>query len=197
MTNPDPIVLEIREATAIIRFNRPRARNPLSSEVQTRLEQVLSEVTNRASIEVSIFTGTEGVFLSGADISELAALDCREALAFAQRGQHLCQLIAEAKPRTIAAINGYCLGGGLDLALACDLRIASPKAEFAHPGARLGIITGWGGTQRLSRLIGKTRAIEFFATARRFNSAEAMNIGLIDIVDDSPLDYALKISRSF
>ena len=80
---------------------------------------------------------------------------------------------------TIAAINGYCMGGALDLALACDIRLASANAVFAHPGARLGIITGWGGTQRLPRLIGKARALEFFATARRLSSQEALEIGLI------------------
>lgn len=114
---------------------------------------------------------------------------------FAKRGQLLFAEVASAKQLTIAAINGHCLGGGLDFALACDTRIASPTAEFAHPGGRLGIITGWGGTQRLPRIVGKTRALEFFATARRWDSIEALRIGLIHAVDASPVDYALRLSR--
>jgi enoyl-CoA hydratase/carnithine racemase len=102
------------------------------------------------------------------------------------------QRVADASALTIAAINGYCMGGGLDLALSCRLRFASKTAVFAHPGARLGIITGWGGTQRLPRLIGAARALEFFTTARRLNSQEALEIGLVDRICDPVLDCALK-----
>ena len=105
-------------------------------------------------------------------------------------GQELFQQIANARQVTIAAINGYCMGGALDLALACDIRLASANAVFAHPGARLGIITGWGGTQRLPRLIGKARALEFFATARRLSSQEALEIGLITQIHDPVLESA-------
>jgi enoyl-CoA hydratase len=104
--------------------------------------------------------------------------------------------IASAKQVTIAAINGYCMGGGLDLALACDIRVASTTANFAHPGARLGIITGWGGTQRLPRVIGKARALEFFVTARTLTSKEALEIGLVNRVGDPVIDCALEFSRS-
>ena len=196
MASSDPILVDIREAAAIVRFNRPSLRNSLSTEVQTLLEQTLSQLIGNRDIKALIFTGTDDAFLSGADITELSTLDHREALAFAERGQRLFQTIADARVRTLAAINGFCMGGGLDLALACDLRIANPTAQFAHPGPRLGIITGWGGTQRLPRLIGKTRAMEFFTTARRLDCAEALRIGLIDAVDASPLEYALKISQS-
>ena len=101
------------------------------------------------------------------------------------------QRIADAPQLTIAAVNGYCMGGALDLALACRLRFASAGAVFAHPGARLGIITGWGGTQRLPRLVGDARALELFATARRLTSREAYEAGLVDQVCDPVLDYAL------
>ena len=105
-------------------------------------------------------------------------------------------MIADAPQLTIAAVNGYCMGGALDLALACDLRIAAPTAVFAHPGARLGIITGWGGTQRLPRLVGQTRALEMFATAKRVQCAEAYEMGLVNIVCDSVVERACEIALS-
>jgi enoyl-CoA hydratase/carnithine racemase len=94
--------------------------------------------------------------------------------------------------RTIAAINGFCFGGALDLALACERRIASPNAVFSHPGVTLGIITGWGGTQRLPRLIGEARALEMFITARRVTASEALETGLIDGISNDPLETARK-----
>lgn len=143
-----------------------------------------------ASVEAIIFTGTDHVFASGADIRELTTLDSTSAMEFSKTGQQLFQTIASARQITVAAINGYCMGGALDLALACDIRLASANAVFAHPGARLGIITGWGGTQRLPRLIGKARALEFFATARRLSSQEALQIGLITQIHDPVLENA-------
>jgi enoyl-CoA hydratase len=190
----DPILLDVRRSTAIIKFNRPAARNCLSNDNLTRLDSIVTELVSKSELSTFIFTGCDDIFLSGADIRELNRLDHEDALQFAERGQLLFARVAAAKQRTIAAINGHCMGGGLDFALACDLRIASPTSEFAHPGARLGIITGWGGTQRLPRLVGRARAIEFFVTARRLNSAQALRIGLIHKVDASPLDYALRLS---
>lgn len=194
MESPDPILVEIRQPVAIITFNRPHTRNSLSIDVLLRLEKIVSDLTARSDIRSLIFTGCENVFLSGADISELHSLNHDAALIFAKRGQSLFQKIAHVRQKTIAAINGFCLGGGLDFALACDIRIAAPNAEFAHPGARLGIITGWGGTQRLPRLIGRTRAMEFFTTARRLSAVEAYNIGLVDEVKVSPVQYSLRLS---
>jgi enoyl-CoA hydratase len=136
------------------------------------------------------------VFASGANIRELAQLDVQAAFEFSQLGQALFQTIAEAKQVTIAAINGYCMGGALDLALACDIRVASSTAIFSHPGARLGIITGWGGTQRLPRLVGRARALEFFATARRYSSAAALQMGLISRVCDPVMDCALECAHA-
>jgi enoyl-CoA hydratase/carnithine racemase len=95
--------------------------------------------------------------------------------------------IATSKKETAAAINGFCFGGALDLALACNKRIASPDAMFSHPGAKLGIITGWGGTQRLPRLIGEAKALEMFLTAKRVNAVEALRIGLIDKISKNPV----------
>ncbi len=136
------------------------------------------------------------MFASGADIRELAQLDQRHALEFSRFGQKLFQTIADARQVTIAAINGYCMGGALDLALACDLRIASPQAVFAHPGARLGIITGWGGTQRLPRLIGRARSLELFSTTRAVSSQEALAIGLISNISEDVMASALAIGHA-
>jgi enoyl-CoA hydratase/carnithine racemase len=101
------------------------------------------------------------------------------------------KLIAEAPQTTLAAVNGYCFGGALDLAVACDKRIAAPDAVFCHPGVSLGIITGWSGTQRLPRLIGEAKALEMFLTAKRVGAREALKIGLIDRIAENPLRESL------
>lgn len=188
------IEVEFTGPAAIIRFNRPASRNSLSLKTLLALDSILSEVTTQAGIDALIFTGTGDVFASGADIRELAELDSASARTFSETGQKLFQRIADARQLTIAAINGYCMGGALDLALACRVRVASQSAIFAHPGARLGIITGWGGTQRLPRLIGNARASELFFTARLFDAAEALQMGLVSAVEDPVLDSAIKIA---
>ena len=101
-------------------------------------------------------------------------------------------MIAAMNVRTIAAVNGYCYGGALDLALACDSRIASPNAEFCHPGGGLGIMTGWGGTQRLPRLVGEAAALEIFLMGKKVNAENAMSIGLVDTIADDPLAAAIE-----
>ncbi len=194
MAQPSPAVLvEVTDSIAIIRFNRPAERNPLSRATLQELKTTLAALLARDDIEVIIFTGTGDVFLSGAHIRELSHLDSDSALEFARSGQSIFQTIADADQTTIAAVNGYCMGGGLDLALACDIRVASESAVFSHPGARLGIITGWGGTQRLPRLVGTSRALELFATARLVKANEALRIGLVQRLGDPVLDLALQL----
>lgn len=198
---PSALLLETiteRDATlAVIRFNRPAERNPLSVKTLDELDAALSALDARPDISAIIFTGTGDVFASGANIREVGALAAEEALRFARRGQSLMRRIASSSRLTIAAVNGYCMGGGLDLALACHLRVASPAAIFAHPGARLGIITGWGGTQRLPRLVGTARALEIFATARRVKAHEAYEMNLINRLDDDPLRAAIELAANF
>ncbi len=191
------IAVEMRDCVATVRLNRPAARNALSAQTLETLDTTISALTARAALSTIIITGTGDVFASGADIRELRALTPATARELAQRGQHLFQRIAAAPQLTIAAINGYCMGGGLDLALSCDIRCASSDAVFAHPGARLGIITGWGGTQRLSRLIGTARALEMFTTARRVASVEAYEMGLISRIGDPVLDCARDLARAY
>jgi len=140
-----------------------------------------------------ILTGNEQFFSAGADLNEIAELTGAEAHRFAQMGQRLMKLVDDSPVPVIAAISGYCMGGGLDLALACDLRIAAPNAIFGHRGAALGIITGWGGTQRLSRLVGKSRALQMFAAAEKLHAPEALRIGLIDRIEDDPIAAARRL----
>jgi enoyl-CoA hydratase len=193
-TESSAVIVETRASIAIIRLNRPTERNQLSIATLAELDTAVSALIARTDVSALICTGTADVFASGANIRELRALTSETAKEFARRGQQLFQKIADAPQLTIAAINGYCMGGGLDLALACDVRLASPNAVFAHPGARLGIITGWGGTQRLPRLIGAARALEMFATVRRVTGNEAATIGLVDCIGEPVLDLACEIA---
>jgi len=191
------ISTEIIGSTCILRFNRPAQRNSLSRQLLTTLDQTLTLLFATPELTAIIFTGSEDVFASGANLNELVELDERQAQDFSQLGQSLFRRIAQAKPITIAAINGFCMGGALDLALACDIRIASSTAVFSHPGARLGIITGWGGTQRLPRLVGRARALEFFLTARRYSSAEALAMALVTRIADPVIECALETASNF
>ena len=192
-----PINTEVTGPIAILRFSRPAERNPLSVTTLEYLECETQSLFAREDIRAVIFTGAENVFAAGANIRELAKLDRETSLKFSRLGQQLFQSIATASQLTIAAINGYCIGGGLDLALACDIRVASKDAVFSHPGARLGIITGWGGTQRMPRLIGRQRAIELFVTGRKLSSEMALTIGLVTRVEDPILPCAVNIAQAY
>ena len=189
-----PVVVEERGALAVLRIDRPAQRNSLNVATLSQLDEAFTSLSARAGIDAVIFTGTGDVFASGADIRELQTLNPDSARAFAERGQDLFRRIAAARQLTIAAVNGYCMGGGLDLALACRVRVASRSAVFAHPGARLGIITGWGGTQRLPRLIGAARALEMFTTARRLSADEALEFGLVSHIHPDALACALELA---
>jgi enoyl-CoA hydratase len=185
------LIIKTHAETLIIQFNRPEIRSPLSIFVVERLKEVLKEAAENVSIKKIIFTGKADVFASGADLREIAEVNAETAKDFAKRGQDLMKLIAEAPQTTLAAVNGYCFGGALDLAVACDKRIAAPDAVFCHPGVSLGIITGWSGTQRLPRLIGEAKTLEMFLTAKRIGAREALKIGLIDRIAENPLRESL------
>jgi len=139
-----------------------------------------------------IITGNHRFFSAGADLREIANLTGPAAYEFAQMGQELMESIDAFPAPVVAAVSGYCMGGGLDLALACQRRIASPHAVFGHRGAALGLITGWGGTQRLPRLIGKAKALEIFLTAEKIRAAEAWRVGLVDSIAADPVDEAAR-----
>lgn len=191
-TTTPTLEVEIKTSIAVVRFTCPATRNPLSVATLEELEREFSSLSRCEDIKAIIFTGAEDVFASGANINEVRELTPETALKFSHRWQTFFQSIADSDKLTIAAINGYCMGGALDLALACKIRVATPNAVFAHPGLRLGIITGWGGTQRLSRLVGQTRALDIFLTARRVNAVEALEIGLVSAVDENVLESAFR-----
>jgi enoyl-CoA hydratase/carnithine racemase len=142
-----------------------------------------------------VITGNSHFFSAGADLHEISELHSAEAFRFAQMGQRLMNALANFPATTIAAIHGYCMGGGLDLALACNHRIAGPHAIFGHRGAALGLITGWGGTQRLPRLVGKAHALQMFLAAEKLHAREALRYGLIATIADDPIAAALEISH--
>lgn len=141
-----------------------------------------------------VITGNRQFFSAGADLHEIASLTGPEALLFAHMGQRLMRTVASFPALTIAAIHGYCMGGGLDLALSCRQRIAGQRAVFGHRGTALGLITGWGGTQRLPRLIGKGRALQMFLAAEKVHAARALEIGLVNAIAEDPLAAALDMS---
>ena len=179
----------------VVRFTRPEIRNPLSRVVIEHLHSILDEVAKNGEVEQLVFTGTGEAFASGADLNEIDALSAEEAPEFARLGQSLMQKIADMPQITISAIYGACYGGALDLVLSCDHRIASGNATFCHPGTGLGIITGWGGTQRLPRLVGEANALEMFFAASPIDPARALKIGLIEEIVDEPLALALELPR--
>jgi enoyl-CoA hydratase len=156
----------------------------------------LREQAETGAIKMLIITGNEKFFSAGADLNEIAQLTGPEAFEFSRLGQKLMLAIDHFPAPVIAAIRGYCMGGGMDLALACDYRIASPDAVFGHRGASLGLMTGWGGTQRLPRLIGKARALQMFLLAEMVNAAEAKAIGLIDGIAEDAISAASKLALS-
>jgi enoyl-CoA hydratase/carnithine racemase len=138
-----------------------------------------------------VITGNRKFFSVGADLNEIAALVGPEAYEFSVMGQALMNGIAGYPAPVIAAIEGHCMGGGLDLALACHRRIAAPHAVFGHRGAALGLMTGWGGTERLPRLVGKGRALELLVAAEKVGASRALEIGLVDSLADDPVGAAL------
>jgi enoyl-CoA hydratase len=177
-------------STMIVRFTRPGIRNPLSIHVLEALITVIDDIGE--DVRAIIFTGSADVFTSGADLREIAGITGVTAPKFASRGQRLMNLIKGFEGKTIAAVNGYCFGGALDLTLACDSRIASDGAVFCHSGGGLGIMTGWGGTQHLPRLVGEAAALEMFLTGKKVSAEEALAMGLIDQMNDDPVAAAIE-----
>jgi len=190
---PQYLVTETLGDAFVVRLTRPEIRNPLSREVVERLHELVDSLDDSA--KKVIFIGSGDAFASGANLNEIAALSADEAPEFARLGQSLMQKIEDLPQLVIAAINGHCFGGALDLALSCDIRIATPNAGFAHPGAGLGIITGWSGTQRLPRLVGTAFANEMFFTASPIDAKRALQIGLIDEIVDDVFALAFELSR--
>jgi len=174
---------EKRSQIAFITIARPKVLNALNSQSVQELGRAVQAVQDDIDVRVAILTGDgEKAFVAGADISELAVLGVAEATAASQRTQAIFSLIENCGKPVIAAVNGFALGGGCELALACTFRIASENARFGQPEVKLGLIPGFGGTQRLSRLVGKGRALQMLLTGEMIGADEAFRLGLVNAV---------------
>ena len=162
--------------------------NRITIELVCKLTNAL--LAMRENAKPLVIHGNQTFFSAGADLAEIRKLNASSALVFAKAGQRLMNAIAQFPAPVYAAIAGYCMGGGLDLALACHHRIAAPNAVFGHRGAALGLLTGWGGTQRLPRLIGKSRALAMFVAAEKLHARQARSIGLVDAIAEDPVAEA-------
>ena len=176
------LTLEVSDRIATLTVNRPDKLNALNDATIAELGVAIEEIRSRDDIGGAIVTGAGRAFVAGADISELASQTPAIAKDRARRGQEIFRRFETSAKPVVAAINGFALGGGCELALACHIRIASDKAKFGQPEVKLGICPGYGGTQRLSRLIGKGRAIQLLTTAEMIDAAEAYRIGLVNKV---------------
>jgi enoyl-CoA hydratase len=176
------------DAAQVFRLVSQDGTNRLTRDCVLRLTAALGEM-GQCQFPL-IITGNKRFFSVGAELSEIAALNGPEGHAFSKMGQALMNTIERFPAAVYAAIDGYWMGGGLDLALACHHHIASSHAVFGHRGAALGLITGWGGTQRLARLVGKAKTLEMFIAAEKLHAAQALRIGLVDIVATDPLAKA-------
>jgi enoyl-CoA hydratase len=168
-----------------VSLNRPEQLNALSREVMQRLSQIFHEAKHDSSVKAILLTGEGKAFCAGADIKQLAILNGPDGLAFAHFGQHVFRSLELLGKPSIAAIHGFAFGGGCELAMAATLRIAANNTVFGQPEIKLGVIPGFGGTQRLSRLIGKGRALEICLTGRRFSAEEAYHWGLLNEITSS------------
>lgn len=175
--------LEFNNKTAIVTVNRPDKLNALNSTIMSELQTCFSELKKNEDVYVVILTGSgDKAFVAGADISELNQLNMIAAKELAEKGQAIFNLIRNLNKPVIAAVNGFALGGGCELALACHIRLASDNAKFGQPEVNLGLIPGYGGTQRLSRLINSGRALELILTGDLIDANEAYRIGLVSKV---------------
>jgi enoyl-CoA hydratase/carnithine racemase len=192
--------IERKADVAILRIASADGTNKLGMARTRALHRTIEELTREAGsgqIKRLIITGNDKFFSAGADLNELSQLIAAQAFEFSREGQALMQALDQFPAPVIAAICGYCMGGGMDLALACDHRIATPNAVFGHRGASLGVMTGWGGTQRLPRLIGKARAMQMFLLAEMVKAEEALRIGLVDAIAEDPITHAVRCFRSY
>lgn len=202
-TNHEPtyenILVEIRKPLAIVTLNRPKVLNALNAATLRELDAAIAELAADKAIRAILLTGSgEKAFAAGADIQELAQVGAVEGRELALRGQHIFDRIESCGKPVIACVNGFALGGGCELALACTFRIASEAAKFGQPEVKLGLIPGYGGSQRLPRLIGKGAALKLILTGEIISAVEALRIGLVEevVVPDQLLARAEQIAQA-
>ena len=192
----DNISVEKQAGLAYLTINRPKALNALNKMTLEEIGAALEDIRDDAGISGLIVTGAGGkAFVAGADITEIASISAVEASAFTRRGQAVFDLLENLGKPSVAAVNGFAFGGGCELAMACTLRIATESARFGQPEVRLGVMPGFGGTQRLPRLVGKGRALQMILTGEPIDAQEAHRIGLVNeiVVTEKLLERAAEI----
>jgi enoyl-CoA hydratase len=198
MDNTDIMLYEKKGNIALITFNRPKALNALSSAVSLKVVELINRAEADDEIKVIVLTGAgEKAFVAGGDIKEMYELNAMQGRAYAIVAKKAVDALWKVSKPVIAAINGLCLGGGMEYAMACDLRIASEKAKFGQLEINIGVMPGSGGTQRLPRLIGLAKAKEFCFTGDMFDAKQALDLGLINYVypAESLMDETMKLAE--
>ena len=190
--------VEIKEGIALLTIDRPEALNALNTNFFNEMDHFTKEISKNDAVQILIITGSGKAFVAGADISEMVNKTPEEGTNFSKLGQNTFRNLEKLKIPVIAAVNGFALGGGLELAMACDFRIASSKAKFGQPEVNLGMIPGYAGTQRLPRLVGQADALYLLMTADMIDSTEALRIGLVQKVFEPEvlLEEVLKIAKT-
>lgn len=189
----DNLLVDIEDEIALIKINRPDALNAVNLATIQELEDCFKSLSQNDKVKAIILTGEGKAFVAGGDISEMIKKNSVEAREFAHKGHELLAYIENMEKTVIAAVNGFALGGGCELCMACDLRIAADKASFGQPEVKLGLIPGWAGTQRLPRLVGLTKAKELIFTGDPINAETALRIGLVNRV--VPQEDLIKVSK--
>jgi len=192
------ILVEKKDAAIVLTINREKAMNALNRETVAEIQGFISSHWSDDSFGVLIITGAGKAFVAGADISELKDVDVEGGMDMSARGNYLFKSIQNFPKPVIAAVNGFALGGGCELAMACDIRIASEKAKFGQPEVNLGLIPGYGGTQRLSRLVGRGKAMQLILTGDMIKADEAYRIGFVDEIcaPEELMDKALAMAQT-
>ena len=190
------LIIKKKEGIATIKINRPKVLNALNQETITEITNAVIELEKDSKIKAAILTGEGKAFIAGADISAMANMTPLEAKEFAELGHNMLNTIENSRLPFIAAVNGYALGGGCETLMACDIVIAGKSAKLGQPEINLGVHPGFGGTQRLPRLVGRMKAKELLLTGRNIDAEEAHNIGLVNMVvdDDKLMETAEKIA---
>jgi len=183
LTPPENLIVETDAGVAIVTLNRPKVLNALNTQTLDELRRTMIALKHDAAVRVVVLTGAgEKSFVAGADINELAVQSPTSGREHAIRGQHVLDLVEQMGKPVIAAINGYALGGGCELAMACTIRIAADTAKLGQPEINLGLVPGYAGTQRLARIVGKGRALELLLTGEQITAQEALRLGLVNRV---------------
>ena len=192
------VTLEKQGHVGVVTMNRPEALNALNDQVLRDLDAVLTQAEEDAELYVLVVTGAGRSFVAGADIGQMSGFSAVEGKAFGVYGNQVFAKLENLSKPTIAAVNGFALGGGCELAMACDIRLASEKAKFGQPETGLGITPGFGGTQRLPRIVGVSRAMELILTAKTISAAQAREIGLVSEVypPEELMDRVLELANA-